>query len=125
MNSTKNDSSTPPALSVAGNFVAMLQGKSSGVTLAQLDHELAQLVLTVQQNRRPGSLTYKIKISPNGKGIKLEDDVAIKEPKAETGVSHLFVGEGGVLLRNDPNQLNLPLRSVDSGETQGANLKTA
>lgn len=103
----------------------MLQGKSSGVTLAQLDHELAQLVLTVQQNRRPGSLTYKIKISPNGKGIKLEDDVAIKEPKAETGVSHLFVGEGGVLLRNDPNQLNLPLRSVDSGETQGANLKTA
>jgi len=99
----------------SGHFIAMLQAKSSGVTLSELDEKLAELVRAVEQSRKPGTLIYRIKISPNAKrGVKLEDAAAIKTPKEDTGVDFFFVGHGGALLRNDPNQTLLNLRAVDS-----------
>lgn len=107
----------------AGNFIALLQGKTGGVTLPQLDAELAQLVQKVQESGRKGSLTYKVIVLPNAKkGVRIEDTVDVKEPKQETGVSFFWVGSGGALLRNDPNQSELPLRVV---EDDSAPLKTA
>jgi hypothetical protein len=103
----------PPAASPQGNFIALLQGKTGGVTLPQLDAELAELIQTVQTTGRAGTLTYKVKIIPNAKkGVRVEDTVDVKRPKEEVGVSFFFVGPGGSLLRNDPNQTELNLRVV-------------
>ena len=97
----------------AGNFLALLQGKSHGVTLPTLDSELARLVRVVQETGRKGQLIYKLTVTPNAKrGVKVEDSLDIKEPKVESGVDFFFVGEQGSLFRNDPNQTELPLRAV-------------
>ncbi len=110
---TKNDLVAAQAPAPGGNFIALLQGKTGGVTLLQLDNELAELVNTVRATGRPGTLTYKVKVIPNArKGVKIEDTVDVKRPKEEAGVSFFWVGDGGELLRNDPNQTELPLRVV-------------
>jgi hypothetical protein len=107
----------------AGNFVAMLQGKVTGETLASLDAKLSALVERVQETGRPGSLTYKLKVTPNArKGVKLVDRAEVKLPEENEGVSFFWVGQGGALLKNDPNQTELPLRIVDDEQQP---LKTA
>lgn len=91
----------------------MLQGKTSGVSLPQLDAELAELVNEVRETGRAGTLTYKVKVSRNARaGVKIEDEVSVKLPKGEAGVSFFFVGDGGALLRNDPNQMDIPFKAV-------------
>ena len=98
---------------VAGNFLALLQGKTGGVTLLDLDYQLADLVRQVQETGRAGTLTYKVKISPNAKrGVRIDDAVDIKAPKADVGTTFFFVGRDGALLRNDPNQMEMQLKSV-------------
>ena len=73
---------------------------------------------------RAGTLTYKIKILPNArKGVRVEDTVDVKKPKEELGISYFWVGQGGALLRNDPNQTELQLRTVADDDAQP--LKTA
>lgn len=119
-----SSSPVPVTVSAEGNFIALLQGKTGGVTLAQLDTDLAELVNIVQATGRPGTLTYKVKILPNAKkGVRIEDAVDLKRPREETGVSFFWVGAGGALLRNDPNQTELALRVV--GEDAPEPLKTA
>jgi hypothetical protein len=91
----------------------MLQGKTGGVTIPQLDRELAMLVQKVQCAGRAGTLTLKIKVSPNAKrGVRIEDEVSVKEPKMETGVSFFFTDASGTLLRNDPNQSEMNFTTV-------------
>jgi len=119
MNTSKDQ---PPA--PAGNFIALLQGKTGGVTLPDLDRQLADLVNQVTATGRKGSLTYKIAIIPNAKaGVRIEDEVTVKEPKAETGVSFFWVGQGGALLKNDPKQTELKLTVVP--DETASPLKTA
>lgn len=114
---TKNTESPAPA----GNFIALLQGKTGGVMLHDLDEQLAHLVRTVQATRKGGTLTYKVKITPNARaGVKIDDELSVKEPKAEAGVSFFFADEHGTLLRNDPRQATLPLRSVDDDDAEQA-----
>lgn len=110
-----NTPATTPA--TAGNFLALMQGKTDGVTLPELDAELAKLVTAVQETGRKGTLTYKLTVLPNAKvGVRIEDAVDVKEPKAVKGVSFFWVGAGGALLRNDPRQTELPLRVVADSE---------
>lgn len=113
-----------PAPATAGNFIALLQGKTGGVLLPQLDAELATLVQKVRLAGRAGTLTYKIKVIPNAKmGVRIEDTVDVKEPKQETGVSFFWADASGALLKNDPNQTELALRVV--ADDSDKPLKTA
>ena len=104
-----------PTHAPAGNFIAMLQGKTGGVALATLDESLAELVQRVQQTGHKGSLTYKLTVLPNAKkGVRIEDKLVHNLPTEESGASFFFVGEDGALLRNDPNQRELELRTVEA-----------
>lgn len=102
-----------------GHFIAMLAAKTGGVTLSEIDEKVAKLVLTVLATGKSGTLTYKIKISRNGgKGVKVEDEVAVKEPKLETGISFFFADENGTLTRNDPKQMSIPFRQVPDEQAE-------
>ena len=102
-----------------GHFVALLASKTGGVTLSEIDEKVAKLVLTVLATGKSGTLTYKIKISRNGgKGVKVEDEVSVKEPKLETGISFFFADENGTLTRNDPRQMNIPFRPVPDEQAE-------
>lgn len=112
--SKPNDEEAPQ-----GHFVALLASKTGGVTLPEIDEKIAKLVCSVIATGKSGTLTYKIKISRNGgKGVKVEDEVSVKEPKLETGVSFFFADEHGTLTRNDPNQMGLPFRPVPNEQAE-------
>lgn len=99
----------PPA---GGNFIALLQQKNGGVSLGELDEALADIVQAVLETTRPGKITLTLKISPNGKGVKIEDELKVTEPKPTRGVSFAFVGPGFSLLKNDPDQMQMQLAAV-------------
>lgn len=97
----------------------MLAAKTGGVTLSEIDEKVAKLVCSVLATGKSGTLTYKIKISRNGgKGVKVEDEVSVKEPKLETGISFFFADENGTLTRNDPRQMNIPFRPVPDEQAE-------
>lgn len=109
------DAPTAPA---GGNFISLLQTKNGGVSLAELDEALATLTEAVVQTARAGTLTLKLKISPNVKGVKIEDELTLKEPKPTRGVSFAYVGPGFALLKNDPDQMTMQLHAVPSEAPQ-------
>ena len=101
---------TPPT---EGGFIAMLQQKAGGVALADLDQALAEVVQRVLGTHRKGSLTLKVIVKPNAKrGVKVIDELKVELPKEETSESFFFAGDHGELLKNDPAQRELELRSV-------------
>jgi hypothetical protein len=115
-----NTNTTQSREATSGNFLQMLQHKSGGVSLAELDHELSELVRAVVAQGGTGTLTYKIKIKRNAKaGIAMHDTLEVKTPKAEVGVSFFFAGDNGELLKNDPNQTLLPLRVISDDSAPG------
>jgi len=98
-----------PAVSPAGNFIAMLQGKTGGVSLHELDRELAEVVKAVRATGKPGTLTYTLKIKRNAKrGMRIVDDVKTKIPQEDIGESFFYTNEHGALLRNNPDGPDLP-----------------
>ena len=95
----------------ASAFLSMLQNKSSGVSVADLDDALASLVRAVTLNGAAGTLVYKIKIAPDShRGVKITDGVSVKEPSPKQGDSFFFASESGALSVNDPMQAELPFK---------------
>lgn len=95
-----------------GGFLATLQTMRKGVSLADLDANMRELVAHVRRTRKPGTMTWKVKVSPNSKGnveiLAIDDEVSIKLPKTDGGVTIYFADDDGRLMRNDPKQLEMP-----------------
>jgi hypothetical protein len=109
---------TTPAPS-GGGFIALLQQKAGGVALTDLDQALADLVARSIATHRKGSLTLKITIKPNAKrGVKVCDELKVDMPKEETSESFFFAGDHGELLKNDPAQRELELRTVPDDDAK-------
>lgn len=108
-----NIKDSPKKEQASGHFVAMLQAKTSGTTLADLDIKLAELVRDVRETTKPGKITLTIKVVPNAKkGVTIEDDLTVKPPKADTGKSFFYATENGTLVKNDPEQREMEFQTV-------------
>lgn len=95
--------------SPAGNFIAMLQGKTGGTSLYELDDKLAECVRAVRSTGKPAKLTYTVIVKSNGKrGVEIIDDVKIKTADEDKGRSFFFANDQGALLRNNPEGPDLP-----------------
>lgn len=102
------------------SFFDTLKTLRKGKTVAELDDAMGELVEKVKRTGRPGELTLKIKVKPLGKGevdqVNIEDDVVMKLPKFERGVTMFFVDDDNSLVRTDPRQTDLPgLQKVEAG----------
>lgn len=87
------------------NFTQMLEKMNGGSTLQRLNEQLTDVVKAVSETNKQGTLTLKLKISPNGdNGITIEEDVATKLPQPSSGKSLFFTDGTGDLLRSDPRQ---------------------
>ena len=71
-----------------GAFIACLQGLQAGTSLANLDHELTELVKAVLLTRRKAKTTL---------------------PKEENSESFFHTNADGQLLQNNPDQAELAL----------------
>ena len=97
------------------SFITLLQNHRQGGALNELGQALRTVADAAQLTGKPGGITLKVAITPTNSGaVEILDDIKITMPKAEKEGSLFFVGEDGNLLRNNPNQLEMPLRAVES-----------
>lgn len=80
----------------------------------QLNEAMTELVESVIETRKPGEISFKLKIKPNGEGsVEIEDEIKTKIPQAPRGKTIMFVDGDNSLRRTDPRQGDLPLRKVE------------
>lgn len=99
-------------------FAAVLQQIAKGTAHAELSELLNQLTTAVAEHRKAGTLTLTLRIEPT-KGtdtLTVSATSVLKAPRA-TEASIFFATDDGNLTRDDPNQLQLPLREVGKDQT--------
>lgn len=113
----KETTQSTSANTVGGSFIRLLQNGSGGVTLGEIDSNLAEVLETVSMTGKKAELIVKFQFGRNGqKGVKITGEVATKLPKPERPVSFAFVGPNGELLQNDPDQMQMPFTVADGGK---------
>ena len=97
-------------------FADWLREQRNGVSHSELTDALAELIEAVAETGKAGSLTYKIKVAPAGKGshtVTVGDSVDTNLPQHDRDTSLFFIDRGGrALTRRDPYQSELPLVEV-------------
>lgn len=105
-------------------FLDTVRQLRNGKTQTELSEGVNELVQACRDTGKTGELVLKIKINPDKGGngqYFLSDEVTIKKPKYERSKTLMFGTPEGNLQRTDPNQHELPLRSVT---TETAAVKT-
>lgn len=98
-------------------FLDLLREHRGGMTHDELSEALQRLVAAVVEERKPGELTFKVIVKPQGDGaVMVTDEVKLKLPKSTRGGSLFFVTPENNLMRQDPRQQNLPLRDIGGME---------
>jgi len=104
-------------LSTQARIVALIETNPAIALLAQLDggrvvtdlaEKYPQVVEAVKRTGRPGELTLKLKIAPDGKGdvqtVEVHGKVVPNIPTPVRRGTVFFVTEDNQLSRQDPNQ---------------------
>jgi len=99
---------------VARPFCEILGEISGGMLASRLSDELADLSAAVAATSKAGTLTLTVKLTPNGvNSVFVTGDVKAKAPADTMPKSIFFTTSSGDLLRNDPDQPELPnIRAV-------------
>lgn len=98
-------------------FADVLRDLCGGSTYEELGGKLNEIVAAVRETRKVGELSFKLKVKYNGEiGVIIEDEIKAKVPEPSRGTTVFFADDSGNLLRRDPRQPDLPLRSVDTPE---------
>jgi len=98
-------------------FTDVIREMRNGALVDELSEKLNELVEAVETTNKVGALTLKIDIKPaRGGAYLVADDVKLKKPELDREATIFFVSDAFDLQRNDPNQLQLGIRSVDTEE---------
>lgn len=108
-------------------FAAVLAELAGGKVHTRLSEQLHELTTAVTATGKKGALTLSIEVKPlrpgDTKTLVVTAKTAVKAPEGDDAApsSVFFAGRDGNLTRNDPDQLQLPLRAVaDSGKASTA-----
>lgn len=88
-------------------FTDVLSQIRKGLVVTELTEQLAALCEAVIDTGKPGEIVLKLKIKPprgDSCQVTLQPVISAKLPKADMPDGIFFVGAGGDLLRNDPDQ---------------------
>ena len=103
---------------IQGNgFMRTLADIRTGSAAGEASDALQKLITAVRATGKGGTLTVKLKIKPATTGdcamVTIEDDVEVKLPKPNRAQSLMYTTEDGSLTRQDPRQMEIPLRIVE------------
>ena len=95
-----------------------------GNTLDELSEKLNECVNASRDTGKVSTLTLELKIKPNGSTgqYELTDKIKSKVPELDREVTLMFGTPEGNLVREDPRQMRLDLRQVETPPAAG--LKT-
>lgn len=96
-------------------FTDIIGEIEDGQLLRDLTDASYRVAEAAMETRKAGSITITIKYTPAGRSVLIDADVKENVPKHSRPTTTFFVGDDGELMRNDPTQPRLPLRSVDDG----------
>jgi hypothetical protein len=103
------------------SFSVQLNELNEGTTHAALTADLAELLRSVMNTGRAGSLTLKLKIGPASRSttgtadkVTIVTEVKLELPKPERPSDFYWLTEDGETSRNHPRQHDLELREVSS-----------
>lgn len=103
-------------------FSEFLLTQANGSTHDELSVSLHDLVAAVRETGKGGKLQLTIDVKPLSKSddraLSITANVAVKRPATEAPTSVFFVDNDGNLCRNDPRQMQLPLREVETRRQQ-------
>lgn len=100
-------------------FAAFIQEQRNGGLHGELSDALAELVVAVAEHRKKGMLQLRVIVIPNGDGVTVtvSDEIKLTAPEGERGAAIFFVDDNGNLSRQNPRQIELPLREVGDKQT--------
>lgn len=95
-------------------FAAFVQEQRNGGLHGELSDALAELVGSVREHGKPGSLVLTIKMAPNkdGSTVTVTDKMKLSLPEGDRGAAIYFIDEHDNLSRRNPFQQELPLKEV-------------
>jgi hypothetical protein len=95
-------------------YTAVL-GDLPGDQFQNINDQLGEVIRAAMATGKPGSLTVKLKITPAGvNSVQLGCDVKSSVPVKPIPPSIFFVVNEDSLVRNNPDQGQLPLKAVDT-----------
>ena len=91
----------------------------AGGLAQEASEQMQRLVCQVNETGKPGEITLKLKVSPQGEVVNVEDSITVKFPKQKTGTI-FFPSLDGDLTRSNTRQQELELQAVggDAGTIQ-------
>lgn len=120
---------TEPPPEPSNSFMRLLQELRDGETLNEASKALQEVVQAVEQHgtdKKTGTITIKLKIAIAGRGnaVAVTDEISIKKPEPDQDATLLYATEDGTLQRENPNQRNLDLRTVEGAAPEEKDLST-
>lgn len=111
-----------PSPAIDASLLALLQQHRHGECLHEASTALRELTKAVQLTGKGGVVTIRFAMKP-ASGIRgavaVADDVSVKLPKPPKDGSLFYANKDGRLMRDDPNQQVMDLRTVESGPNEG------
>lgn len=89
------------------DFAAFLMDHRRGKTHDELSAALRDLVLAVEDTRKPGKITYTLTVKPQERtqgAVMVSDQIKCSLPEHDRSESIFFATPTGELVRNDPRQ---------------------
>lgn len=100
-------------------FTDILRDMRKGKVVAAASEELAAIVRAVLDTDKPGELTLKLSVKPQGKGdnaLIVSAKLTSKKPQAALPDAIFFADLDGDLLREDPTQMRMFADATGPGE---------
>lgn len=95
-------------------FMDLLREQRGGRLHDDLSDRMQELVAAVAEERKQGTMTIILTVTPKGDGsVVVSDKVTLKTPEPQRGESIFFVTPDNNLERQDPRQKALDLRRVE------------
>jgi hypothetical protein len=96
-------------------FAELLHQQRNGDCHHEATQKLRQLIASVQETGRPGSLSLTFTIKPSGRlarMVLITDQVGVKLPELPHDPAVFYVTKEGALSKSDPDQQDLPYREL-------------
>jgi hypothetical protein len=101
-------------------FADVLRDIGRGLVHEEASTALVELVSSVQEHAKKGTLTLTIAVEPIKKGdasaLVTSAQIKVTPPKGDPISSVFFTDRHGNLTREDPSQPQLPLRGLPGGD---------
>jgi len=108
------------APAIDGAFLSVLQNHRRGGALSDLAAAMREVTEAVLETGKGGAVTLKFKVLPaaTSGAMIVEDEIKTTLPRTKPQGSVFFADHSGNLLREDPNQHQLPLRTVEAAQPE-------